>query len=191
VNLKNVQIAEGGDEFDYLAEYCFAGCTSLETIVIPGTITILEDNLFQGCKNLKSITIPKSVKKIKDEVFDGCSSLMDVYYTGTEEEWKAIENYEALKDVTIHYNYVPESPVSLGNLNGDNSIDATDAAFLLSAAAAAGAGGESGLTAEQTAAADLNGDGAFDASDAALILMYAAYSGAGGDLSITDYLAQL
>lgn len=171
---------------------------------------------FEECIALEKLYLPATLTSTTCETFSGCANLKEIYFTGTQEQWDAVrimndrgefeigkyyigyaydeeqDRYVELEfDPTMHYNYVPESPVSLGNLNGDNSIDATDAAFLLSAAAAAGAGGESGLTAEQIKAADLNGDGAFDASDAALILMYAAYSGAGGDLSITDYLAQL
>ncbi len=79
----------------------------------------------------------------------------------------------------------------LGDLSDDGIIDANDASMLLVAAANAGSGADSGLTAEQIAAADLNADGQFDASDASLILMYAAYAGAGGELDLAGFLAQL
>ncbi len=84
-----------------------------------------------------------------------------------------------------------EPTLPLGNLNGDGVIDANDASMLLVAAAAAGSGGDHGLTEAQIAAADLNADGQFDASDASLILMYAAYAGAGGELDLAGFLAQL
>ncbi len=165
-----------------------------DTYTIPDSVTSIGDYAFWCCSGLTSITIPGSVTSIGDCAFDSCEGLTDVYYVGSEKDWKAIvngEDNEPLLNAAIHYNYVPESVASPGNINGDDAIDATDAALLLSAAAAAGAGGDSGLTAEQIAAADLDGNGSFDASDASLILMYAAYSGAGGELGITEFLAQL
>lgn len=84
-----------------------------------------------------------------------------------------------------------EASVPLGDLDGNDAINATDAAMLLSAAAASGAGGDSGLTEEQIKAADLNADGEFDAKDAAIILQYAAYAGAGGKDTIQDFVKSL
>lgn len=80
------------------------------------------------------------------------------------------------------------SEITLGDLNGDHSVDAADAAKLLIAAAAVGTGNPSGLTETQEAAADLNGDAAFDAVDASQILNYAAYVGSGGTASLESFL---
>lgn len=80
--------------------------------------------------------------------------------------------------------------VSLGDINTDGSVDAFDAAKILSAAATVGLGAESGLTAEQESAADVNNDGVFDATDAAKVLEYAAYAGSGGELEFEEYLSQ-
>ena len=78
--------------------------------------------------------------------------------------------------------------VPLGDLDGNDAINATDAAMVLSAAAAVGAGVDSGLTEEQMKAADVDGNGSFDASDASYILAYAAYTGAGGADSLDEFL---
>ncbi len=78
--------------------------------------------------------------------------------------------------------------INLGDLNGDHSVDAADAAKLLIAAAAVGTGNASGLTETQEVAADLNGDAAFDAVDASQILNYAAYVGSGGTASLESFL---
>lgn len=76
----------------------------------------------------------------------------------------------------------------LGDVNGDASADAMDAACILTAAAAVGSGNASGLTAEQEANADVNASGAFDAADAAIILQYAAAVGSGYEGTLSDYL---
>ena len=72
-------------------------------------------------------------------------------------------------------------------MNLDGTVTAADAADLLIAAAARGAGEDHGLTEAQQAAADVTGDGKFNADDAAEILIYAAYVGAGGELTPKEY----
>lgn len=171
----------------------FSGCTALTSYRIPDTVTLIEEEAFYSCTGLTEITIPDSVTEIMNYAFIRCDALTDVYFNGTEDEWNAITigaGNEALLNASLHFRATDPPTVTFADLNSDNSIDATDAALLLSAAAAAGAGGDSGLTAEQIAAADLDGNGTFDASDASLILMYAAYAGAGGELDIMDYLSQ-
>ena len=79
-------------------------------VIKDGTLTVA-DLAFYNCDNLTSVVIPGSVTSIGDSAFGRCFDLADVYYTGTEEEWKAIsigsENSD-LTDATIYYNYVPE-----------------------------------------------------------------------------------
>lgn len=66
-----------------------------------------------------------------------------------------------------------------GDVNGDNAIDATDAAGVLIHAANIGSGGTGTLDANGTAAADVNRDNTVDSVDAAKILVYAAALGSG------------
>ena len=50
----------------------------LKNILLPNSLTIIEDLAFQGCSSLTSITIPNSVTKVGGGVFYGCSSLESV-----------------------------------------------------------------------------------------------------------------
>ena len=79
-------------------------------------------------------------------------------------------------------------PYPLGNVTGDEAINAKDAATVLIAAARLGTGGASGFTDEQSDSADVNGDGAINAKDANLILLYAAALGTGNATNIKDYI---
>lgn len=159
--------------------------------------------MFSGCYNLTSVSLPNTIWLIEDGAFMDCSNLTDVYFDGSEERWNNVDIFyenEPLLNAVMHFTDndpptepsipdVPTSKPSVADLNADNVINATDAALLLSAAASYGAGGGSGMTAEQEIAADVNQDGAFDALDAALVLQYAAYAGAGGTLTIEEFLA--
>ncbi len=86
----------------------FYGCNNLTEIIIPEGATTIPVSAFDNCTSLESITIPSSVKSICEDAFYNCTSLRDVYYTGTEEQWKKISigNYnDYLTNATIHYNY--------------------------------------------------------------------------------------
>ena len=102
-----------GDSVTSIGDSAFQGCDSLSSVVIPDSITSIGDSAFSDCSSLTSIVIPDSVTSIGDKAFYNCSSLKDVYYTGSEAEWKAIEidafSKYYLKYATIHYNYVPEN----------------------------------------------------------------------------------
>ena len=84
----------------------FNGCTTVTDIVIPNTVTSLEDYAFYGCAGLTSITIPDSVTGIGDYVFYECTGLKHVFYTGTETQKAAItigSSNTPLTDATWHY----------------------------------------------------------------------------------------
>ena len=68
----------------------FTGCTSLESIVIPNTVTTIGSSAFNYCSSLKSITIPSSVNYIDQNAFceqgDECS-----VYISDIEAWLGID----------------------------------------------------------------------------------------------------
>ena len=93
-------------------------------IVVSEGITSIGSNAFAMFINLESVEIPDSVTQIGSYSFGYCINLTDVYYSGTEEEWKNIimgdtfnlggsdiplgNSYnELLDNATIHYNYTP------------------------------------------------------------------------------------
>jgi hypothetical protein len=103
-----------------IGDNAFSDCSDLTSITIPAGVTVIGDWAFSYCGGLKSITIPDSVTSIGDYAFYDCASLTDVYFTGSEEEWNAIDIGEAndcLTNATIHYNhehsYTSETTVTL------------------------------------------------------------------------------
>ena len=104
VSLKNIEF---GNNITTLGYQSFYGCYDLENIVIPENVTTLEERVFENCINLKAVLIPKSITTISWGVFYDCDNVTEVYYTGTEEQWKSvtIENYnDCLVTAKIHYN---------------------------------------------------------------------------------------
>ncbi|MBQ7205401.1 MAG: leucine-rich repeat protein [Muribaculaceae bacterium] len=72
----------------------FENCVSLNSMVIPDSVTSIGYYTFSGCTNLNSITIPSAVTTIHEDAFDGCIGLTRVNITDIEawckiqfEEW--------------------------------------------------------------------------------------------------------
>ena len=88
----------------------------LEYIYIPESVTEIGDNAFNGCSELASITIPDSVTEIGDSAFRYCSSLQSVSLT---------EGLKSIGDYAFGENY------KLSNITLPNSLnDISPTAFL-------------------------------------------------------------
>lgn len=78
-----------------------------KTIKILDGVTTIGECILADMSELASVEVPKSVTKIKANAFWFCNALEDVYYAGSETQWKKIElglNSEFLTNARIHYN---------------------------------------------------------------------------------------
>ena len=72
-------------------------------LVIPDSVAEINFYTFNGCETLQSITIPKSVTRVQFNAFMNCTGVTDVYYAGTQKEWKGLFwNNELMGNYTIH-----------------------------------------------------------------------------------------
>ena len=99
------------DSVTTVGEDVFNNCAYLVTATLPGGLTHISRYAFSYCTRLTSITIPDSVTTIGFGAFYWCNNLTDVYYGGTEEQWRSISvdntvnGNTSLLNATIHYNY--------------------------------------------------------------------------------------
>lgn len=85
--LKTVTFA-AGSRLSYLGNGTFNGCTSLESISIPGTVGVVNSLLFNGCTSLENVELGEGITGIADSstaylVFGGCTSLKEVKLPST------------------------------------------------------------------------------------------------------------
>lgn len=155
-SLTNVSIGNGVTS---IGDSAFVYCTSLSSVTLPNSVTSIGDAAFKQCSSLTSITIPISVTSIGSYAFIYCDSLTDVYYLGSEAEWKAIKKDNilySLSEATIHYNSSgPEPQTIYGSTLGElaltvyenkkaSNIRETD--YRLSSGAAVSCGNDTGTT---------------------------------------------
>ena len=53
--------------------------SDMEEIIIPSSVTIIEEGAFLGCNNLKRVVIPDSVTEMGKAAFKNCSSLNNTF----------------------------------------------------------------------------------------------------------------
>lgn len=113
-----------------ISQDTFSGCTSLSNIILPEKVQHIEAMAFYGCKNLTSVTIKNIyLYLIVGSAFYGCNKLTDIYYAGSEDDWKTwveLPGYDFLKNVKIHYgsagtNSEGNKPVTPGGNNSSTS----------------------------------------------------------------------
>ena len=67
------------DSITIINDYAFYDCASLTSVTIPNSVTKIGDYAFRNCSSLTSVTIPNSVTEIGDAAFSGCDKLIAVY----------------------------------------------------------------------------------------------------------------
>ena len=64
-----------------IEDNAFANCIGLTTFTIPSSVTSIGDGAFAGCSGLTTFTIPSSVTSIGEGAFDSCSGLTSITTT--------------------------------------------------------------------------------------------------------------
>ena len=101
--LETLTIAEGVTTIAYQA---FSNKTNLHTVVLPGTLTTIEQEAFMS-SGITSLHIPASVTFIGAQGLAYCKSLTDIYYDGTSSQWATLlssaKNILKGTDAIVHF----------------------------------------------------------------------------------------
>ena len=81
----------------------FYECNKLIKVILPSSLTTIDDNSFYNCTSLTSITLPQTVRFIGSSAFYSCKSLSQINLPQeiTTIEGGAFERCSALREVTI------------------------------------------------------------------------------------------
>lgn len=78
------------DYLDYVPNSYMIG-TSITHYAIPNHIKTIRYYAFMDCAYLKKIILPKSITHIEENVFNGCSALEEIIYEGNILDWNNIK----------------------------------------------------------------------------------------------------
>lgn len=108
------------DSVTTIEDSTFSNCMRLETIKIPNSVTSIGEGAFLNCTSLTSIIIPDSVTSIENDAFEYCKNLKTIHYTGTRDQWNAIEKafdwIASTREIMIDYNYQESSTFDGGSV---------------------------------------------------------------------------
>lgn len=88
-----------------IEEYAFSGCSKLQSVDLPDGLEVICRYAFEDCRGLTEITIPASVKRISSDAFHGCTGLRSVTISqnvldmGVDQVFSPIRTY--IENVTI------------------------------------------------------------------------------------------
>ena len=91
-------------------------CNSLTELVFHENFKHIGSFGIAKCDNLKTVWLPASLTGIDDNAFKESNALTDVYYAGTEAQWKALNvpqtGNEPLFAAKMHFNAAPAPAVT-------------------------------------------------------------------------------
>ncbi|MBQ9458880.1 MAG: leucine-rich repeat protein [Oscillospiraceae bacterium] len=98
------------DSVKEIGDHAFESCPAFKKVTGAGGVESIGGNAFADC-GLRSITLPACLKSLGTAVYNKCD-IVDVYYGGTAETWKEVEDKGGsntgkltYSGVTWHYNY--------------------------------------------------------------------------------------
>jgi len=84
-----------------IEEGAFTNCKRLASINIPNNVTSIEEWAFRDCTSLTSINIPNSVTDIVEGAFLGCTSLTAINVSGDNSRYSSVDGVLFNKSKTI------------------------------------------------------------------------------------------
>lgn len=105
LDVSNLELTELGKAF-------VQGLNCLEKVILPDSITVINDNAFANCKNLKEVNLPKNLTKLGNYSFRYSNKIENIELPDSLEEIgnSAFGECESLTEITI-----PENVTKIGS----------------------------------------------------------------------------
>ncbi len=100
------------DSVTFIEEYAFSGCLSLRAISIPSNITKIEKGVFLGCTSLESIVIRDGITYIGEDAFANCESMLNINIPNGVTK---IENTTFMECLSLKKIVIPDSVTEIGD----------------------------------------------------------------------------
>ena len=110
--LENVIIQEkDGEGVEYIGTGAFYGCSNLQTINLPDTITTIGGSCFRNCTKINNVKLPSNLKTLDNQTFSGCTNLQNIELPQNVESL----NSESLVGTSITKIKLPKNLSNIGN----------------------------------------------------------------------------
>lgn len=156
------------------------------TFVIPNGVTTIASLAFFDCQNLKRLVIPATLTTINERGFDFCDNLLSFYFSGAAPEEELLKKMDISSNATLYYlegqsgwtsptylgyktalwdgNSKLPGTLPAGDTNGDGRVGVEDVQQLYGYLT-----GQNTITIAEKMAADVNNDGEVDVYDLQLL----------------------
>ncbi len=101
---------------------CYPAGKTNQSFTVPDGVIEIDYVAFALCENIEKITLSDDIKIVDSSAFEACESLCEIYYSGSEDDWNAIEiasGNDPLLNANIHFNYSATNIVDSGTC-GEN-----------------------------------------------------------------------
>ena len=92
---------------DRIGVGAFAGCKSVESVILPESLTEIGSLAFSGCESLLEITIPKAVERIGVGAFDTDAMTINLFFSEGEMPDGFAPLWYTGDGVSVVYDYIP------------------------------------------------------------------------------------
>ncbi|WP_288887628.1 leucine-rich repeat protein [uncultured Eubacterium sp.] len=99
-----------------------------DMVLVPATVTKIDDYAFYNCRKIKGVTIPDAVTEIPGYAFSGCEALTEVYLPGKLEKIARFAFYrcKALTEINIPGTVKKIESYAFGSCQGLKEVKVSD-----------------------------------------------------------------
>ena len=102
-----IEFANGFASPFYYAKNLYLNGALVESLEIPGSVSVVQAGLFRNATCLKRVSIPRSLAGVAANAFENCTNITEVFYEGSESEWAALPisaGNDPLKNAQVYFN---------------------------------------------------------------------------------------